>query len=56
MQTNQAYTSLLILLWDEYSINKLIRNNMSDELENGKVDTVNEETEKKGAPEYIDST
>jgi len=29
---------------------------MSDELENGKVDAANEEVEKKGAPEYIDST
>lgn len=29
---------------------------MSDELENGKVDTVNEETEKKGVPDYMDST
>jgi hypothetical protein len=29
---------------------------MSDELENGKIDAVNEEVEKKGAPEYIDST
>lgn len=29
---------------------------MSDELENGKVDAVNEETEKKSVPDYMDST
>jgi hypothetical protein len=29
---------------------------MNDELENDKVDAVNEEVEKKGVAEYIDST
>jgi len=29
---------------------------MSDELENGKIDAVNDEVEKKNAAEFIDST